>query len=280
MENTHILIITCPDQPGLIHAVTGVLARRSLNIVENHEFVDHINGSFHMRTVVEGALSPDDLLRELKLALPASADLSLTAQGTKKKLVLLATREPHCLGDLLLRHAAGEMNADILAVVSQYDSLRELVERFDIPYHHVPVGSLSREEHEYRIAETVAPYRPDYIILAKYMRIFSPTFVGRFGNRMINIHHSFLPAFKGANPYAQAYERGVKIIGATAHFVNNDLDEGPIITQSVIPIDHTQDPASLARAGKDVERTVLARALNLVLENRVVIQGTRTVVFE
>lgn len=278
--SSHILFITCPDQPGLIHKITGVIVRHKLNITENHEFVDQINKSFLMRTVVEGPITRDALLKDLKTELPSSTEIELSPVNQKKRLVLLATKEPHCLGDLLLRHEAGELNADILCVISQYDSLKKLVERFGIPFHHVPVGSHSREAHEMLLEQAITPYRPDFLILAKYMRIFSPEFVRKFGNRMINIHHSFLPAFKGANPYAQAYARGVKIIGATAHFVNNDLDEGPIITQSVIPIDHSQDATSLARSGRDVERSVLAKALNLVLENRVVVQGSRTVVFE
>lgn len=276
----HVLLVTCPDESGLIHRITGVLARQGLNITENHEFVDQINKTFMMRTVVEGAFNESSVTAELKSILPRGTEVECSLVGKKKRLVLLATKEPHCLGDLLLRHSANELNAEILAVVSQYDSLRQLTERFGVPYHHVPVGSLSREAHEEALEKVISPYQADFLILAKYMRIFSPNFVSRYGMKMINIHHSFLPAFKGANPYAQAYERGVKIIGATAHFVNNDLDEGPIITQSVIPIDHSQDPVSLSRSGRDVERNVLARALRLVLENRVLVQGTRTIVFE
>lgn len=279
-SSQNVLLVTCPDESGLIHRITGVLVRHGLNITENHEFVDEINKTFMMRTVVEGVFDKNALTRELGSSLPTGASVECTPLNRKKRLVLLATKEPHCLGDLLLRHEAGELNAEILAVISQYDSLKKLTDRFGIPFHHVPVGTATREEHEKAMEAAILPYQPDFLILAKYMRIFSPNFVQKFGMKMINIHHSFLPAFKGANPYAQAYARGVKIIGATAHFVNNDLDEGPIITQSVIPIDHSQDATSLARSGRDVERSVLAKALNLVLENRVVVQGSRTVVFE
>jgi formyltetrahydrofolate deformylase len=279
----HVLLFSCPDEKGLIHRITGILLQHGLNITENHEFVDRNASSFFMRTELTGNFPADSLLSELKKELPPASKIELHPQ-TPKRLVLLATKEPHCLGDLLLRHSANELNAEIVAVISQYDSLQKLVSRFDIPFHHVPASVPAsgdqREEHERALLQVIQGYKPDYLVLAKYMRILTPWFVQQFENRIINIHHSFLPAFIGANPYAQAYERGVKIIGATSHFVNQDLDEGPIITQSVISIDHTQDASALARAGRDVERMVLARALNLVLENRVIVQGRRTLVFE
>jgi formyltetrahydrofolate deformylase len=275
----HVLLFSCPDEKGLIHRITGILLQHGLNITENHEFVDRGAASFFMRTDVTGDFPIPSLLGELKKELPAGSIIELHPQ-TPKRLVLLATKEPHCLGDLLLRHSAHELNAEIVAVISQYDSLQKLSERFDIPFHHVPVPGDNRDDHERALLKVIQGYKPDYLVLAKYMRILSSAFVQQFENRIINIHHSFLPAFVGANPYAQAYERGVKIIGATSHFVNQDLDEGPIITQSVISIDHSQDAGALAKAGRDVERMVLARALGLVLENRVIVQGRRTLVFE
>ena len=278
-SSNHVLLFSCPDEKGLIHRITGILLQHGLNITENHEFVDRNAGSFFMRTELTGAFPTDSLLTELKKQLPTRSKIELHPQ-TPKRLVLLATKEPHCLGDLLLRHSADELNCEIVAVISQYNSLKTLTSRFDIPFHHVPVSGDDRQEHERAMLQVIQGYKPDYLVLAKYMRILTPGFVQQFENRIINIHHSFLPAFIGANPYAQAYERGVKIIGATSHFVNQDLDEGPIITQSVISIDHTQDAGALARAGRDVERMVLARALNLVLENRVIVQGRRTLVFE
>jgi formyltetrahydrofolate deformylase len=275
----HVLLIACPDSRGLIHKVTGTLLRHGLNIVENHEFVDRSQSTFFMRTEFSGATAAEKLLAELRAELPSGSRLDLVPQAPKP-IVLLATKEPHCLGDLLLRHASGELNAKLLAVISQYEVLRELTERFEIPFVHVPVDELSREGHEAKLEAAIAPFRPHLLVLAKYMRILTPDFVNRYENRIVNIHHSFLPAFVGKNPYTQAYERGVKIIGATAHFVNGNLDEGPIITQSVISITHSQDAAALARAGRDVEKTVLARALALVLENRVLVQDRRTLVFE
>ena len=276
----NVLLISCPDRAGLIHRITGVILRHGLNITENHEFVDRTLNMFFMRTEVSGS-SFSSLIDELRKELPDAGTLELRPL-TPRRLVLLATKESHCLGDLLLRHSAGELNAEILAVVSQYETLRPLAQRFDIPFHYVSVENPddAREVHEAALERMIAPYRPDFLVLAKYMRVLTPGFVGRYRDRILNIHHSFLPAFIGKNPYAQAHARGVKIIGATAHFVTENLDEGPIITQSVIPVSHALDAVALARAGRDVEKIVLARALNLVLENRVIVQGQRTLVFE
>lgn len=276
----HVLLIQCPDEMGLVHKVTGALYKRKLNVIENAETVDTVTSSFFMRTEFLGDFVREELIGELKSFLPASAEINLRLQ-TPKKLVLFATKESHCLGDLLLRHNAGELNAEILAVVSQYDLLRSLTERFSIPFHHIPVNpKAERIEHEKRLLECVSQYDVDYIVLAKYMRVLSAEFTSRYPERMINIHHSFLPAFIGANPYRQAYERGVKIIGATAHFVTQDLDEGPIVTQSVIPVKPSDSPAQMAKAGREVEKLVLAKALQLVLEDRVCVSGRRTMVFE
>jgi formyltetrahydrofolate deformylase len=275
----HVLLTTCQDSPGLIHKITGALLKHALNITENSEFVDHRNQMFFMRTEFTGSFKSDALLRDLRSELPLGAQLELCEQRSRR-IVLFATKEPHCLGDLLLRHSAGELNAKILAVISQYDSLAELTSKFGIPFHCVPVGELSREAHDEALSKTIAGYSPDLLVLAKYMRVLGPNFVSQFKNRIINIHHSFLPAFIGKNPYLQAYERGVKIIGATAHFVNENLDDGPIITQSVIPVTHSQDATDLARAGRDVEKIVLARAVRLALENRIIVHGPRTLVFE
>jgi formyltetrahydrofolate deformylase len=275
----HVLLVACPDGPGLIHKITGVLLKHGLNIVENHEYVEKESGTFTMRTEVDGNATPTAVEGDLRRELPPGTEVTLHAQ-TPKRVVVLATKESHCLGDLLLRHAAGELRATIPAVMSQYAELGELVRRFDIPFHHVPAENLEREAHEAALRAVIDPYRPDLLVLAKYMRVLTPGFVSSYPNQILNIHHSFLPAFVGKNPYAQAYARGVKIIGATAHFVNEALDEGPIITQSVIPVTHNQDAATLARAGRDVEKIVLSRALRLVLEDRVIVRGQRTLVFE
>ncbi|HGZ70539.1 MAG TPA: formyltetrahydrofolate deformylase, partial [Nitratifractor sp.] len=193
--------------------------------------------------------------------------------------ILMVTKESHALGDLLIRHVDGELEANIIAVIGNRENLRDLVERFDIPFICISAEGKSREEHEALVLEELAKYSFDYIVLAKYMRILTPSFVEHYPGKIINIHHSFLPAFIGANPYKQAYERGVKIIGATAHFVTNDLDEGPIIAQDVISVNHRFDWKDMQRAGRDVEKVVLSRALKLVLEDRVFVYNNKTVVF-
>jgi formyltetrahydrofolate deformylase len=277
----HLLLIQCPDERGLIYQITGVLYRHGLNILRNSEFVERDGNVFFMRTEFE--LTPEvtaaALLAELRAKLPAAADIRLT-DNRKKNIVLLVTKEHHCLSELLVRHAFGELNANILGVISNHEVLGELTRKFDLPFHYLPHEGHSRTTHEAEVLALLATYAPDYVVLAKYMRILSPEFVAPYANRLINIHHSFLPAFVGASPYAQAYARGVKIIGATAHFVNEQLDQGPIIAQSVIPIDHTQSARELAQAGRDVEKIVLARALKLVLEEQVFVHRNKTIIFD
>lgn len=276
---THILLIDCRDETGLVYKITGVLYRHNLNIVRNNEFVNPETKHFFMRTEFSGEFARTAVIGDLIKELPEDVRISLGGKK-KKKIVLLATKEHHCLGDLLLRNEFDRINAEILAVVSNHELLRSLTERFGIPYHFVPHEGLSREGHEEIMLEVIDGYKPEFLVLAKYMRILTPEFVRRFPNRIINIHHSFLPAFIGANPYKQAYTRGVKIIGATAHFVNTSLDEGPIIHQSIIPVDHTHSVNDMMQAGKDVEKTVLARALNLVFDERVFVDGNKTVIFD
>jgi formyltetrahydrofolate deformylase len=192
--------------------------------------------------------------------------------------VVCATREPHCLGELLLLDAIGELPGRIVGVVSNHDVLRGLVERFGVPFAHVPHDTVERGPHEAAIAAAIDAHHPEYVVLARYMRILSPAFVARYAGRMINIHHSFLPAFAGASPYRQAFARGVKLIGATAHFVTAELDAGPIIAQDVTAVDHSDTPERMAQAGSDVEKLVLARAVRLVLEERVFVHDGRTIV--
>ena len=215
---------------------------------------------------------------KLKSALPNGAKISLKKAG-KKSLIILATKENHCLGDLLLRQESGELNADIKAVIANRAELKSLVERFSIPFFWVDSDGISREEHEGKIGEIIERFSPDLLALAKYMRILSSDFTSRYEGKIINIHHSFLPAFIGANPYKQAFARGVKIIGATAHFVTNELDEGPIIAQDIIHINHTYSWQDMQKAGRDVEKSVFAHALDLVLHDRVFINGNKTIVF-
>ncbi|PRY12765.1 formyltetrahydrofolate deformylase [Pontibacter ummariensis] len=277
---SNILLINCPDQRGLVFKVTSILYNKyALNVIRNDEFVERNFNHFFMRTEFSGEFDREELLKELYEVLPEDVEIKLTDKR-KKDIVLLATKEHHCLSDLLIRHAFNELNANIRCVISNYDVLEELTKKFDVPFHFISHEGMSREAHEAAILQTVQQYTPEFVVLAKYMRILSGDFVSHFTNRIINIHHSFLPAFVGANPYAQAYERGVKIIGATAHFVNNDLDQGPIIAQSVIPVDHTHSAREMAQAGRDVEKNVLAKSLRLVLNEQVFVYRNKTILFE
>jgi formyltetrahydrofolate deformylase len=275
---THTLLIDCPDRTGLVYVITGLLFRRGYNIVSNHEYVDRERRHFFMRTEFSGDADPADVVAVLRAELP-DATIRLAPQG-QRSVVVLVTKEHHCLGDLLVRNLFGELGAAIRAVVGNHTTLAPLCARFEVPFHNIPAEGLERAEHEARVAEVIDGYAPDYLVLAKYMRVLTPAFVERYRGRAVNIHHSFLPAFVGASPYRQAFERGVKIIGATAHFVTESLDEGPIIAQSVIPVDHSHTAADMAQAGRDVEKIVLARALRLVFEDRVVVSGNRTVIFD
>ena len=272
------VLIDCEDQKGLVFTISKIFFENNLNIERNDEFVDSENNKFFMRSVVKGEIEKDKLLEDLKKALP-NANVRVIVPK-KKNILLMATKESHVLGDILIRHFDGELEANILGVISNYDILRPLVERFDLPYFHISHVNLTRSEHEEKILKLLKEFdNIDYIVLAKYMRILTPNFVQKFENKIINIHHSFLPAFIGANPYKQAYDRGVKIIGATAHFVNNNLDEGPIIAQDVIRVDHTFSWQQMKKAGADVEKVVLARALQLALEDRIFVYANKTVIF-
>lgn len=275
---THILLINCPDQKGLVYKISGILYSYKLNLISNGEFVEKKVNHFFMRTEFAGEFNREDLLDDLKKELPQNAQILIRGQR-KKDIIILATKEYHCLSDLLIRQAFNDLNANICCVISNYDLLQALTEKFDIPFYHINAEGLSREEHEAAVLKVIEQYQPEYLVLAKYMRILSGEFVNRFPDRIINIHHSFLPAFVGANPYAQAYERGVKIIGATAHFVNHELDQGPIIAQNVIPVDHTHSAREMAQLGRDVEKNVLAKSLRLVLNDHVFVHQNKTVIF-
>ena len=272
------VLIDCQDAKGLVYRISKVFFDNDLNIDNNREFVDKSAEKFFMRTVVTGKFEALELEHALKEVLPPNADLKVILPR-RKKIILMVTKESHALGDILIRHADGELEADIEAVIGNHTVLEELVRKFDIPFVHIPAEGYSREEHEENIMQVIDTLSFDYIVLAKYMRILTPAFVGKYEKRIINIHHSFLPAFIGANPYKQAYERGVKIIGATAHFVTNDLDEGPIIAQDVIPVNHRFSWQDMQRAGRDGEKIVLSRALNLVLHDRVFVHGNKTIIF-
>jgi len=278
MEQRARVLIDCEDAKGLVYEISKIFFERDLNIDSNREFVDKEKGRFFMRTVVTGEFDADELKEALKKVAPDNARLKVILPK-RKKIVILATKESHALGDILIRHEAGELNADIEAVIANHDVLESLVKRFDIPFFLVSAKDISREEHEQKVMDIINKHQFDYIVLAKYMRILTSKFVSAYPQQIVNIHHSFLPAFIGANPYKQAFERGVKIIGATAHFVTDDLDEGPIIAQDVIPVNHRFEWRDMQRAGRDVEKIVLSRALNFVLNDRVFVYGNKTIVF-
>ncbi len=272
------VLIDCPDEKGLVYKISKVFYEMGLNIDKNQEFVDEQTNKFFMRTKVSGTFEVDALQNAIKAVVPHEAHVRVIVPS-KKRIVLLATKESHALGDILIRWEAGELNAQIEAVIANHKDLKALTRRFDIPFMYVSTDGIDRQEHEKRMVEVLGELSFDYIVLAKYMRILSDDFVKRFEWKIINIHHSFLPAFIGANPYKQAYERGVKIIGATAHFVTSDLDEGPIISQDVIAVNHNYSWQDMQSAGRDVEKIVLSRALHLVLNDRVFIHQNRTIVF-
>ena len=279
MTEQYRILIQCNDEKGLVYKVSSIFYHRNLNILSNNEFVDKTHNKFFMRSVVSGEADMEALKNELIAVLPSDVHLEVIAPR-KKRIVLMATKESHALGDILIRYEAGELDAVIVGVVSNYDTLEPLVSKFDIPFYAVSHEGLNREAHELKVLECLSSLGEiDYMVLAKYMRILTPQFVDAYEDKIINIHHSFLPAFIGANPYKQAYERGVKIIGATAHFVNNNLDEGPIIAQNVIHIDHAYGWEDMQRSGRDVEKIVLSRALKLALEDRIFVHANRTVIF-
>lgn len=274
-----VIKIACLDEKGLVHKITGILFQKLLNVTRTNEFVDEQTDHFFMRVSFTGSCDLDALLDELKSVLPHGASVQIIPPVTKR-VVILVTKEHHCLGDLLIRSQFQDLPFEILAVVGNHNTLHPLCSQFNIPFHFIPADGLSREAHEAQVHQVIQTLNPDLIVLAKYMRILTPEFAANYLGKMINIHHSFLPAFVGAKPYQQAFDRGVKIIGATAHFVTDDLDEGPIICQDVTPVNHTYSAKEMARSGKDVEKIVLANALKIVLEDRIFIHQNKTIIFD
>ncbi|KTD14501.1 formyltetrahydrofolate hydrolase [Legionella gratiana] len=277
--NQYRILIQAPDRAGLVYKAAKIFYGHGLNIISNNEFVDNANHQFFMRTVVAGNIDVPLLYGKLVDEMPQDTLVTIKPPH-KKNIVLMATKEAHVLGDILIRYQEGLLDANILGILSNHNVLFPLCSHFDIPYYHISADHISREEHEAQIIHILKQFDfIDYIVLAKYMRILTPNFTQQYQGKIINIHHSFLPAFIGANPYKQAYDRGVKIIGATAHFVNENLDEGPIIEQDVIHVDHAYDWQSMQQYGRDVEKVVLARALKLALEDRIFVYGNKTVIF-
>ncbi len=274
-----IVVIQCKDQVGLVAGITGVLAKEQLNIVSLREHVDKIENRFFIRVHIEQDTGAQALEEKLKAVLPPDAIIKVNPQP-EKKVVVLVTKEYHCLADILIRNHFKTLGARVQCVIGNYDTLQNISQRFDIPFYQVSHEQKDKTEFEAQIAGLIDKYSPDYIVLAKFMRILSPGFVAKYSGSIINIHHSFLPAFVGASPYKQAFERGVKLIGATAHFVTNELDEGPIIAQQIIPVTHSHTSGDMMKAGKEIETAVLAKALHLVFEDRVLVYKNKTVVFE
>ncbi|MBV1706788.1 MAG: formyltetrahydrofolate deformylase [Hyphomicrobiales bacterium] len=277
----HVLTISCPDRPGIVAAVSAVLAAEGGNILDAQQFDDVETGRFFMRVVFEATQDA----QQLKDALAVTArnfamTLLLRPYQQNRRVVILVSKFDHCLADLLYRWRIGELAMDLVAIISNYprDSYQHL-DFGDVPFHYLPITKQTKMEQEAQIWEIIRSADVDLVVLARYMQVLSDGLTAKLSGRCINIHHSFLPGFKGARPYHQAHERGVKLIGATAHYVTSDLDEGPIIEQDVERISHRDTPETLVRKGRDIERRVLARALRLHLEDRVLPHGRRTVVF-
>ncbi len=279
------LLVSCPDQPGIIAAVSGLLRRRGINIIQSDQYsTDPEGGSFYLRMVlhiIDVGSRLAELRREFAVEVAAPFDMQfwLRDASVPKRVAVMVSRYDHCLLDLLWRWRRGELKIDVGAVVSNWTDLDAEVQRFGVPYHHVPVTRETKPEAEARQLELIGGGQFDLIVLARYMQVLSSDFLERAGCPIINIHHSFLPAFAGAGPYERAKARGVKLIGATAHYATQDLDEGPIIEQDVIRVSHRETEAELMRLGADVERTVLQRAVRWHCEDRVIVHGNTTVVF-
>ena len=277
---TSRLLLACPDQPGLIARVSGFLAESGLNIVDVDQH-SSAEGRFFMRMVFDQVPPAEREALELRFAReigePFEMDYEFAESGREKRVAVMVSREDHCLSDLLWRWRNGDLGGEIAAIVSNHADHQGQVEAVGIPFHHVPVEPATKAAAERRILELVADV--DLLVLARYMQILSEDFLRSLDAPAINIHHSFLPAFVGADPYHRAYERGVKLIGATAHYVTADLDAGPIIAQDVEPVDHRDEVADMIRIGRDIERLVLARAVMAHLDDRVLLDGDRTIVF-
>jgi len=283
MERTYRLVVSCPDRTGIVAKVSNFLATYNGWITEASYHADQQTGWFFMRNEIKASSLPfepeafrtvfDPIAKEFSMA------WKLSDSQQKKRVVLMASKESHCLADILHRWHSGELNAEIVGVIANHDDLRRMVEWHDIPYHCVPVKPGNKAQAFAEMSALVDDYQTDLVVLARYMQILPAELCQRYSGRVINIHHSFLPSFAGAKPYHKAYDRGVKLIGATCHYVTQDLDEGPIIDQDVIRVSHSDTIEDMVRLGKDAEKTVLARGLRLHLEDRVIIHENKTVIF-
>ncbi len=279
-----VLLISCPDRPGIVAAVTAFVAQHGGNILDLEQHSDEESRSFFMRLEWDRRafdLALDDIPAAFA---PVASRFDMTWEVRRRdfrpRIALFVTREPHCLVELLARHQAGEWSAEIPIVISNRDELRGIADRFGVPYRHLPVEPAGKPAQEAAALALLAEHRINLVVLARYMQVVSGAFIRQYPNRIINIHHSFLPAFPGARPYHQAFARGVKVIGATSHYVTEELDAGPIIAQDVVRVSHRDAVEDLVRKGRDVEKLVLARAVAAHLEHRVLVCGNRTIVFQ
>ncbi|KAF2766600.1 Formyltetrahydrofolate deformylase [Teratosphaeria nubilosa] len=280
MTRDHILTLSCPDKPGIIHAVTGILAKQKLNVLDLQQFSDPDSQRFFMRVHFGHAEETNYLAAPFDaLAREWNMDYDIVPKNQKPRVAIMVSKIGHTLNDLLFRQRTGQLNVEVPLIISNHPEFAPLAKSYDIPFHHLPVTKDTKAEQENQILELIKQNNIDLIVLARYMQVLSPKLCEVMSGKIINIHHSFLPSFKGAKPYHQAYDRGVKIIGATAHFVTADLDEGPIIEQRVARVDHSMSPKQLVDEGSNVETQVLAAAVKWWSEKRVFLNGHRTVVF-
>lgn len=277
------MTVSCKSRPGIISAISTHLSDRNCDIIESAQFVDHDGKRFFLRMAFDAPAEIEGeaaLVRDLQpIVQRFSMELSVRDARRRPKLLIMVSKFGHCLNDLLYRHSIGALPVDIVGVVSNHEVFRSLVERHDLPFHCLPMSLERKMEQEATLLDIVDSHGVELVILARYMQVLSPALCKRMTGRLINIHHSFLPSFKGAKPYHQAYARGVKLIGATAHYVTDDLDEGPIIEQEVERVDHSMSPDDLTAAGRDIESVVLARAVRLHIESRVMLNNHKTIVF-
>jgi formyltetrahydrofolate deformylase len=278
----YVLILSCPDRPGIVHAVSGFLVERGANIVESQQFGDRLTDRFFMRIgfVADASFGAERLRAEFAaVAERFGMDFELWAAAAPYRTLIMVSKHLHCLNDLLFRASTGALQIEIPAVVSNHPDAGALARSYGIDFHHVPVTPDTKADAERRLLELVDETGSHLVVLARYMQVLSDDLCRQLSGRAINIHHSFLPSFKGARPYHQAFDRGVKLVGATAHYVTGDLDEGPIIEQDVLRVDHGYDQDQLVSAGRDVEAQVLSRAVRWHAQSRVLLNGDRTVVF-
>jgi formyltetrahydrofolate deformylase len=280
----YVLTIACPDRPGIVYAVSSFLVQHFGNILDAQEFIDRLERRFFMRVhfeVLKQSMTMDDLEAGFNAVATSHAmEWNIFRADEPYRTLVMVSRHGHCLNDLLFRQSTGALNIEIPAIVSNHRDFERLAATYDIPYHHIPMTPETKADAEKQLLTLVDELDIDLVVLARYMQVLSEAACEALAGRAINIHHSFLPGFKGAKPYHQAHERGVKLVGATAHYITSDLDEGPIIEQDVTRVSHRMTPAELVRAGQDVESVVLSRAVRWHSESRVLLNGNRTVVFQ